>query len=175
MTNIAERELVHAPLAAAADLIAVFLTDNAAPGGSGARVVLEAGHFNQPATVTVNLNHQRGDMTPRYTVHWEAEGYSSDMFPVFDGILLVESDEDYNSFWLAIDGTYEPPGSLAGKMFDAVLGHRIAAETTRNLLSRVRESIETHFQREERDKVREAPHGEGVSALRAWPEGMSAK
>lgn len=160
MTNIAERELVHAPLAAASDLIGVFLTENAAPGGSGARVLLEAGNFNQPATVTVNLNHQPGDMTPRYAVHWEAQGDGSDMFPLFDGVLLVESDEDYNSFRLAIHGTYEPPGGIPGKMFDAVLGHRIAAETTRNLLRRVRESIETHFQREERDKVREAPQGD---------------
>ena len=89
-------------------------------------------------------------MTPRFTVRWEAEGGGT--FPVFDGFLSVAADEYYNSYWLVIEGDYEPPGGLAGKVFDAVLGNRIAVATTRNLLDSLRDTAQTLFKQEEARK-----------------------
>jgi hypothetical protein len=111
---------------------------------------LHAAGFSEPAIITLTAVHHPGDMTPHYDVHWKAEGGGA--FPVFHGRLTVEADEDYNSFWLAIDGSYDPPGGLAGKMFDAVVGHRFAVETTRNLLSAMRDAAEATYRREEESK-----------------------
>ena len=109
MTRVEERRLVHAPLASAARFLKAFVAANAAPGGEGARVVLHVGGFSEPAIVTLRPVHRDGDMEPRFGVHWEAEGGGA--FPVFYGELIVEADEDYNAFVLAVDGTYEPPCS----------------------------------------------------------------
>lgn len=150
MTRVEERRLVHAPLASAARFLKAFVAANAAPGGEGARVVLHVGGFSEPAIVTLRPVHRDGDMEPRFGVHWEAEGGGA--FPVFYGELIVEADEDYNAFVLAVDGTYEPPGGLAGKVFDAIVGERLAAETTRNLLETIQTYVEALFQGEEQHK-----------------------
>ena len=147
MSHISERVIVRAPLAWAERLLAAFFAANPAPAGEGARVILHAAEVSEPAIVTLTKAHRPEDMTPRCAVHWQAEGGGA--FPEFDGFLTVEADEDYNSYWLAIDGSYKPPGGLAGKIFDAVIGHRIAVATTRNLLISSRETAETVFNREE--------------------------
>jgi hypothetical protein len=150
MSRVAERALIRAPLASAARFMTAFVAANAAPGGKGARIVLHVGGFSEPAIVTLTPAHAPGDMEPRFGVHWEAEGGGA--FPVFYGELVIEADDDYNTFWVAIDGTYEPPGGLAGKVFDVVIGERLAAETTKNLLETIRDYVETYFQKEEQLK-----------------------
>lgn len=152
MSRVAERALVRAPLPSAARFLAAFIAANAAPGGKGARVVLHVGGFSEPAIVSLRPVHLPGDMEPRFGVSWQAEG--SGAFPVFHGELIVRADNDYNSFGIAIDGTYEPPGGIAGKVFDAVVGKRLAAETTQNLLATIRDYVETLFQSEEQHKHR---------------------
>lgn len=150
MSQVSERELVRAPLAWAERLLVAFITANPAPSGEGAHVILHAADITEPAIITLTPARRPEDMTPRYAVHWMAE--DGGIFPVFDGFLSVGADEDYNSYWLVIDGAYEPPGGLAGKMFDAVLGHRIAVTTTRNLLVALRETAEIIFEIEEARK-----------------------
>jgi uncharacterized membrane protein len=44
---------------------------------------------------------------------------------------------------LEIEGNYEPPGGVAGAAFDAILGHRIAAESIHDLLVRFQSAFET--------------------------------
>jgi hypothetical protein len=155
MSHISERELVHAPLAWADRLLAAFITAHPAPGGKGARVILHAAEVSEPAIISLTRVHRPEDMTPRYAVRWKAEGGGA--FPIFDGFLTVAADEDYNSYWLVIEGAYEPPGGLAGKVFDAVLGHRIAVATTRNLLVSLRETAELVFARDEARKPHAIP------------------
>jgi hypothetical protein len=150
MSHVSERELVRAPLAWADRLLTAFVTANPAPSGEGARVILHAAEISEPAIISLMPAHRPEDMTPRYAVRWHAE--NGGVFPVFDGFLTVEADEDYNSYWLVIDGEYEPPGWLAGKVFDAVLGHRIAVATTRNLLVALRETAEIIYELEEARK-----------------------
>lgn len=150
MTAIVEKELVHAPLASASPLLQAYFSAHPAPSGDGARVVLRAGEVAQPAIVTLHPNHKPADMTPRYRVHWEAE--AGGPYPVFDGELTIGADEDDHAFWLVLDGRYAPPGGAAGAVFDAVVGHRIAAASARGLLGEMRAEIESVFKAEERAK-----------------------
>jgi hypothetical protein len=150
MTSIVEKELVHAPLASADRLLQAFFAAHPAPDGAGARIVLRAGETAQPAIVGLERVHRPEDMTPRYAIHWEAEGGGP--YPDFDGELSVDADEDYNTFWFVLNGTYEPPGGVAGQLFDAAIGRRIAEATARGLLSEMRVETETLFAAQERTK-----------------------
>jgi hypothetical protein len=150
MSTIVEKELVHAPLAAADSLLQAFFAARPAPQGAGARIVLHAGDIAHAAIVRLGPAHRPEDMTPRYRVHWEAA--ATGPYPVFDGELLIGADNDYDDFWLLLDGTYMPPGGLAGKVFDAVAGHGIAVAVARNLLTEMRGAIETLFAAQEQAK-----------------------
>ena len=155
MTSIVEKELVHAPLASADRLLQAFFAAHPAPDGSGARIVLHAGEASEPAIVSLERMRRPEDMTPRYAIHWEAE--RTGPYPGFDGELSVEADVDYNAFWFVLDGSYEPPGGVAGKLFDAAIGRRIAESTARGLLSEMRVETEADFAAQEsakRDTVR---------------------
>jgi hypothetical protein len=94
--------------------------------------------------------HRPEDMTPRYRVHWE--GAEPGPYPVFAGELLIGADNDYDAFWLLLDGAYTPPAGIAGQVFDAVIGHRIATAVARNLLTEMRIAIETLFALQEQAK-----------------------
>ena len=150
MSAIVEKDLVHAPLASANYFLQAFLAAHPAPKGAGARITLHAGDAAQPAIVSLEPAHRPEDMTPRYRVHWEAEGGGH--FPIFDGELTVGADDDYDAFWLLLDGAYAPPGGVAGQLFDAVVGHRIAATSARGLLTEIRLEIEALFTAQERAK-----------------------
>jgi hypothetical protein len=151
MTTITERALIHAPLPAAPGLLAGFFAAHPAPTGTGSRLIFHAGNIETPAIVLVAPAHLPGEMTPRYTVHWEADGHAG--FPVFQGVLTVEADEDYDAFWLRLAGWYTPPAGIIGAAFDAVVGKRLASETAHNLLAEIREAVEAVFRQQERSKI----------------------
>jgi len=141
MSHIFAHELVRAPLAYSDQLLADFFAANAAPERAGARVVLQAGGGALPVIVTLTEARRPGDMTPRYDMHWEAE--DSDDFPTFNGTLGIGADEDYDAFWLIVDGDCEP---------DAEFDDRVASETMLNLLIALRDAAEARFEAEERSK-----------------------
>ena len=58
-------------------------------------------------------------------------------FPVFRGFLCVQSCDDYGSCKLVLEGDYRPPFGVAGRVFDAVVGRRIARATARDLLHKL--------------------------------------
>ena len=43
---------------------------------------------------------------------------------------------------MEIEGSYAPPGGIAGAAFDAILGHRIAAESIHDLLVRFKDAFD---------------------------------
>jgi hypothetical protein len=114
-------------------------------------VVLRAGKVAQPAVALIERVKHPGDMTPRYSIRWEAEGGGT--YPEFDGELIVQADQDYNGFWLILTGAYVPPGGLAGRAFDATVGRRIASSTVRDLLREIRVDIEARFRAQEQSKA----------------------
>lgn len=150
MSTIMEKELVHAPLGSANSFLQTFFANHTVPNSEGARIVLHAGEGAQAAVVSLQPAHRPEDMTPRYRVHWEAEGGGP--FPVYDGELTIGADNDYNAFWLVLGGAYAPPGGAAGQLFDAVFGHRIAVSSARGLLTDMRAEIESLFAAQERAK-----------------------
>lgn len=151
MSAISAKELVHAPLASADRMLNAFFAAHPGPEGA-ARIILHARDLQRPAVVTLRSAHRPGDMTPRYAVHWEPEGGGP--YPVFEGFLGVGASDDYDEFFLTLEGEYEPPLGLAGKMFDVVLGNRIAGETARALLADVTREIEARVAQEEAAKQR---------------------
>jgi hypothetical protein len=66
-------------------------------------------------------------------------------YPVFRGTLSVE-DQGGNYCRLDLDGAYEPPFGVAGAVFDAVAGHRIAVAAARQLLDDIKVGFELAFQ-----------------------------
>jgi hypothetical protein len=151
MTQLSERTLVHAPLASAKDLVNGVFRAQTPTGAKHAHFVLHAGDAKQAAMVDASLVHRAGDMTPRYAIRWSAE--NDGPFPIFDGQLIVQADEVYEMFWLALDGSYAPPGGAAGLLFDAVAGRHIAAATARAFLEHLRNHIEMTFTDSERSKA----------------------
>jgi hypothetical protein len=150
-----ERQLVRAPLASAPHLIEAVLHEHLAPNGFGSRIVLHAGSVAQAAIVRIRPIHRPADMTPRFAVRWEAEGDGP--YPIFEGELNVEADEDYDTFFLTLSGGYEPPGGAAGQVFDAVIGHHVAIAAARGLLQQLCAEIESSFSAEERGKTSKLP------------------
>lgn len=94
------------------------------------------------AIATLQARHTVGAMLPQYAVTWAPE--HNGPYPTFSGELKIES-EDYASFDLVLEGRYEPPLGMVGAAFDAVVGHRIAESTARNLLATIADSIEAEF------------------------------
>lgn len=64
-------------------------------------------------------------------------------FPNFRGILTVRPRD--RGVWMRLQGFYEPPFGLVGKIFDAVAGKRIAEVTTQRLLDRAIDDIESKW------------------------------
>jgi hypothetical protein len=151
MSAITEKKLVHAPLASANLFLQALFANHTVPNGEGARIVLRVGKAAQLVIVNLQPAHRPADMTPHYRVNWETE--SSGPFPIFNGELTIGADDDYNAFWLVLDGTYAPPGGVAGQLFDAVFGHRLAAASARSLLTDMRVEIDSLFAAQERVKT----------------------
>jgi len=84
-----------------------------------------------------------GEMLPHYGVTWAPE--HAGPYPKYAGDLAIESGDDYDSFYLVLKGTYQPPLGGFGAPFDAAVGHRIAQMTARNLIATIADSIETGF------------------------------
>jgi hypothetical protein len=76
-------------------------------------------------------------------IAWQA--HDGGPYPVFHGTLSVE-DVGGNFSRLDLDGSYAPPLGVAGAVFDAVVGHRIAIEAARRLLDEIKLGMELAFQ-----------------------------
>lgn len=78
---------------------------------------------------------------PRYAVFDISWHPVSGPYPTFHGRLYALRG-DAHSCRLEIDGSYEPPGGVAGAAFDAILGRRIASESIKDLLLRFKAGFE---------------------------------
>ena len=73
-------------------------------------------------------------------ITWHPEG--SVVFPIFKGTLVVWGEDDPKVSFIELDGGYKPPFGAAGQAFDAVIGHRIAEQTARQLLNDLKAAVE---------------------------------
>ena len=100
--------------------------------GLGVRVTLQRDVVGRVAEL--------GDEHRAYTLSWRPAGTGP--FPLFKGALVIDEDEAAPGHSvLTLDGRYEPPLNLAGYMFDAVLGTKIAHASAVDLLARISESL----------------------------------
>jgi hypothetical protein len=97
--------------------------------------------LERDVTVRVEYVPKPGGAPAGLRVAWEPD---MTFFPSFNGNVRAESTGDATCT-LTIEGTYEVPGGVAGQMFDAVLGVRIAHGTLEELLNNFRDAIETDY------------------------------
>jgi hypothetical protein len=93
------------------------------------------------------------DDQPAMELTWDPE----DRFvPKFTGTLSAESLEDGGSR-LTLAGTYDAPFGPVGAVFDAILGHRIAAATADAFLQDIKRFIESDYQVAASTSLAESP------------------
>jgi hypothetical protein len=141
-------------------MLEAFFQVHGDPNGEVARMELSLEAHVPGIPAAISLSHavvatlkyeaHPTDMRPRFAVQWVPTG--DQLLPSFSGTLTVESDEDYDTFFAVLDGQYEPPLGIAGRAFDALLGHRIAEATADQLLHRIRDFIEKAYADEEAGK-----------------------
>jgi hypothetical protein len=83
----------------------------------------------------------------RIAVTWRPE-LEQEPFPTFTGTLALEAATP-KACALVLDGTYEPPFGVAGKVFDAAVGRRIAEATAEELLKEIGGFIELGYVQDE--------------------------
>jgi hypothetical protein len=92
--------------------------------------------------------------TSRYRIAWgaglTARGIPT---PAFAGTLVVSAGEDYGETELELEGRYEPPGGIAGRAFDELMGRRIAHATLAALLGGVGAELREAHERVEAEKL----------------------
>jgi hypothetical protein len=86
---------------------------------------------------------QPGDAPATLEIAWEPD---AGMFPNFKGTLHADATGK-GDCTLIIDGEYDAPGGVAGQLFDAVIGVRIAQGTIVQLLEQFRDAIEDDYKK----------------------------
>jgi hypothetical protein len=99
--------------------------------------------LERDVTVRVDYIPQPGREAAHLHIAWEPEAR---IFPSFKGTLEGEATGEH-SCTLSIAGTYDAPGGVAGQLFDAVIGVRIAHGTLEQLLQRFRAAIEDDYKK----------------------------
>jgi hypothetical protein len=155
-STLRERIYVVIPLSRAPALLEHFLASRVPPQSHTARLQLNVPNLPVELQRTVATTFERvgpaSGWNDTVRVTWHPEGGGP--FPDFEGTLKIVPDEDYSACWLALDGTYVPPGGIAGRLFDVAVGSRIAHATGRELLEQIKAEVEATFDREEREKMR---------------------
>jgi hypothetical protein len=149
-TRIAQRTLVQCPIGQADLRVADFFRAHSGADGAESQLSLwvDAGlpglampvRLTRSVNVSITPAHRVGEMAPSYHVTWAPAQRGP--FPLFDGSLHVEGTDDYDAFYLVLEGSYEPPLGLIGAAFDVIVGARIASLCSRNLLAVIAEEIE---------------------------------
>jgi hypothetical protein len=91
--------------------------------------------------------------TSRYRIGWDAGLTASGIpTPAFMGMLTLRAGEDYGETELKLEGGYDPPGGGVGRVFDELIGRRIAHATLSALLSGVGADLHEAYERVEAGK-----------------------
>lgn len=157
MSILKATSVVQIPFAQAADLVErFFLSSNpengiatlrlSAPGAGLGIDSFAVGH-----DVIASFRRRKGpNQTIVFDLHWESA--SGGPYPIFNGTLTVAEDESYENCRLILEGSYTPPGSVAGAVFDAALGSRIADATAHELLDRIKAFLRNGYEATELSK-----------------------
>jgi hypothetical protein len=158
MTSVHERVRIESPYVQAAGAFERRL--GLERGEDEGRCVLallaplaEGREIARDVTATTTRVPGTANFTSQYRIAWTAgrtlRGIPT---PGFEGTLTIRAGEDYDETELDLDGRYEAPGGIAGKIFDDVVGRRIAHATLGSLLDGVREELRAAHERTEAQK-----------------------
>jgi hypothetical protein len=157
MSTLKASLVIETPFAQAADLVERFFVSQTADDGvitlrlsaPGAGIGIDS--FAVGHEVVATFRRRKGPYeTIVFDLHWESA--DGGPFPVFDGTLTVAEDETYQTCRLILEGSYLPPGRLAGAVFDAALGSRIAYATAHELLERMETFLRVGYEATELSK-----------------------
>jgi hypothetical protein len=97
--------------------------------------------LERDVTVRVEYFPQPHDAPALLQICWEPD---ATLFPSFKGMVHADATGE-KTCTLLIAGTYDVPGGMAGQLFDAVIGVRIAHGTLEQLLEQFRDAIEADY------------------------------
>lgn len=151
MRELSASTPVAAPAGFSIAFLDEYIRDNAAPGGAAVltlRYPLQrfAGGLVLEREVAVEVGYEpaAGDEPASLAIAWRPEGTT--LFPTFAG-RVDAAEAGQQRCTLTISGTYDVPLGVAGALFDAVVGVRIAEGTLHGLLAELRGQIETDYRR----------------------------
>ena len=145
-TQVAVERVVCCPFSVAHDYAEDFLRD-AAAGGVELHVPLRdvaptrEGHLRRRVRLVAQRildDHDPGRVHDALEIDWAA---GTRFFPDFHGALRLRIDT-VETTRLSLEGTYEPPMGPFGRVFDLLVGRRIARATMRDLLRRLGDAME---------------------------------
>jgi hypothetical protein len=155
-STLSERIIIAVPLNRAPYFLEKFFADRRPASGNQTTLQLTVPGLPRGVTLEHNVlatfarEGSWSGWNDSADVSWQPEGGGP--FPTFHGKLRIVADEDYESAWLAIEGSYVPPGGVAGQVFDATVGHSIAKGTAQELLRELKTAVEQYHVDEERAK-----------------------
>jgi hypothetical protein len=141
LSRVVAERVVRCPFSVAHEYAEDFFREAAAQGAE-VRVPLRdlvptlGGRLRQPVQVTFGRRPdeaETGRAHDEMEIDWTA---GTRFFPAFQGALrlrIASIDETR----LTLEGTYRPPFGAAGRVFDALIGRRIARATMLELLDRL--------------------------------------
>ena len=158
MSTLKATLVVETPFSRAADFVERFFIDATGEDGQatlrlsapGAGLGLDSFAIGHDVIASFR-RHKGSDESIVFDLHWESA--DGGPYPIFDGTLTVAEDETYESCRLILDGSYTPPGRVAGAVFDAALGSRIANATAKELLEQMAAFLRSGFEASERAKL----------------------
>lgn len=155
MTTLCERYTIHCPYVRARDYLEQMLQ----PAAAENRVQT----LTLKAPVSIGRRELQTNVLVRYAssadpmhfdqpwgVSWTPD--HGGPYPDFHGELTVRADETYCSAILELKGKYVPPLGLPGRVFDAAVGHTIAAATAQALLAKLAAEMKAQYEYEEARK-----------------------
>ena len=158
MTTIKEHAEVHCPYVRALHYVDVYLAhlgwsehSQSVPMRLRVPVGPSSEHqglaIDKGVVATLSRSPQHRALEDRIGVTWQPD-VEGEPFPRFDGALSLEAASPKASI-LTLEGRYEPPLGMAGKIFDAAFGHRVAEATARELLKEIADRIELGYVQDE--------------------------
>jgi hypothetical protein len=99
--------------------------------------------LERDVAVRVEYVLQGEDVPATLDIAWEPD---ASLFPSFKGALRADATGK-SECTLIIEGQYDAPGGVAGQLFDAVLGVRIANATLLELLEQFRVATEDDYKK----------------------------
>lgn len=158
MTHIREHVYLEAPYTQAMGAFErrLGLAAGDEPGRCALTLIAPLAHGREVARDVIAVTKRiagSANFTSRYAIAWPAGRSARGIpTPAFEGTIVLKAGADYDECELELEGRYEPPGGVAGIIFDEVAGRRIAHATLGSLLDGVRRELGAAHERIEAGK-----------------------